>query len=109
MIVSGEGAFVATALGSVRRVGARRTTGSAAGALPLFFGPIFGKSTVEAWRWSTAVAIGGPAENSIIALNKQDKDSFYVYGNPTVDLGEGTVLVDSSSSKGTLFQGTNFE
>ncbi|MEO6434163.1 MAG: hypothetical protein ABIP55_00155, partial [Tepidisphaeraceae bacterium] len=91
------------------RVVARRTTGSAAGPLPLFFGPIFEKDTAEVVRYAIAVAIGGPAENSIIALNPKDKNSFYIYGNPTVDLGEGSVQVDSSSQQGTLFQGTNFE
>ena len=48
------------------RVVARRTTGSAAGPLPLFFGPIFNKKTSEVARYAIAVALGGPAAPSSI-------------------------------------------
>src|SRR4051794_35895018 len=60
------------------RVVARRQTNSAAGALPLFFGPIFGKKTSEVARYAIAIAIGGPAENSVISLNNSDPKSFYI-------------------------------
>src|SRR5437763_8910506 len=49
------------------RVVARRTSGSAAGPLPLFFGPVFGKPTSQVYRYAIAFAIGGPAANSVIA------------------------------------------
>jgi Flp pilus assembly protein TadG len=88
------------------RVVARRTTGSAAGPLPLIFGPIFGKNTSEVARYAIAVAIGGPAEDSVIALNPKDPNSFYVYGNGYMDLGDGTAQVDSTSKASSVFQGT---
>ena len=88
------------------RVVARRTTGSAAGPLPLIFGPIFDKDTAEVYRYAIAVAIGGPAENSVIALNNRDPKAFYVYGNGYMDLGDGAAQVDSSNGAGAVFQGT---
>ncbi len=88
------------------RVVARRTTGSLAGPLHLIFGPIFGKDTAEVCRYAIAVAMGGPAQNSVIALNSKDPKSFYVYGNGYMDLGQGSAQVDSSSNAGTVFQGT---
>jgi Flp pilus assembly protein TadG len=89
------------------RVVARRTTGSAAGPLPLFFGPIFQKKTAEVARYGIAIAIGGPAENSVIALNSKDPKSFYISGNGYLDLGEGSAQVDSNSGAGAVFQGTS--
>jgi Flp pilus assembly protein TadG len=88
------------------RVVARRTTGSAAGPLPLFFGPVFDKKTAEVARYAIAIAIGGPAQDSVIALNKTDPKSFYIYGNGYMDLGEGSAQVDSSNDGGAVFQGT---
>jgi len=89
------------------RVVARRTTGSAAGPLPLFFGPIFNKKTSEVARYAIAVALGGPAENSVIALNSKDPKSFYIWGNGYLDLGEGSAQVDSNNNAGAVFQGTS--
>ena len=88
------------------RVVARRTTGSLNGALPLIFGPIFNKKTSEVYRYAIAVAIGGPAKNSVIALNNKDPKSFYVYGNGYMDLGDGAAQVDSNSAQSSVFQGT---
>ena len=89
------------------RVVARRTTGSAGGPLPLFFGPIFGKKTSEVARYGIAMALGGPAENSVIALNKTDPKSFYIAGNGYMDLGDGSAQVDSGNGAGAVFQGTS--
>jgi Flp pilus assembly protein TadG len=89
------------------RVVARRTTGSAGGALPLFFGPMFGKNTAEVARYGIAVAVGGPADTSVIALNSSDPKAFYIYGNGYMDLGDGAAQVDSSNQAGAVFQGTS--
>ena len=89
------------------RVLARRTTGSADGALPLIFGPIFNKNTAEVYRYAIAFAIGGPAKNSVIALNTNDPKSFYIAGNGYMDLGDGAAQVDSSNNAGAVFQGTS--
>jgi len=86
---------------------ARRTNGSTGGPLPLFFGPIFGKRNADVWRYAIAVALGGPADASVIALNNKDPQSFYVAGNGYMDLGDGSAQVDSSSSSGAMFQGTS--
>jgi hypothetical protein len=89
------------------RVVARRTTTSPSGGLPLIFGPIFGKPTADVVRYGIAVAIGGPAEASVIALNSKDPQSFYIYGHGYMDLGDGAAQVDSSHAAGAEFQGTN--
>jgi len=89
------------------KVIARRTNGSLGGPLPLLFGPIFNKKNADVARYGIAVAIGGPAENSVIALNSTDPKSFYIYGNGYMDLGDGAAQVDSSSLSGATFQGTN--
>jgi hypothetical protein len=88
------------------RVVARRTTGSSAGPLPLFFGPIFNKKTSEVARYAIAMALGGPAESSIIALNKTDPKAFYIAGGGYMDLGDGSAQVDSANGAGAVFQGT---
>jgi Flp pilus assembly protein TadG len=93
-------------------VNARRKTGSAAGPLPLFFGPIFGKATSEVSRFAIAYAEGGPAYADIIALDPDDPHAFYLYGNGYLNVGngEGTVQVNSSNTTpnvgGSLVQGT---
>lgn len=89
------------------RVVARRTTGSTDGPLPLFFGPIFDKDSAEVARYGIAVAIGGPWRDSIIALNPDEKESFYVYGNANLDLGEGSAQVNSVHDVGSVFQGND--
>ena len=89
------------------KVVARRTTDSLGGPLPLIFGPIFDKDTAEVDRYAIAIAIGGPAENSVIALNSHDPKSFYVYGNGYMDLGDGAAQVDSDNNEGAIFQGTS--
>ena len=89
------------------RVVARRNSKSTDGPLPLFFGPIFEKDKADVARYAIAVAIGGPAEDSVIALNDKDQKSFYIWGNGYFDVGEGTVQVNSSSDSGAVFQGTS--
>jgi hypothetical protein len=89
------------------KVVARRKTGSKGGPLPLFFGPLFGKFSAEVARYGIAVAIGGPAEDSVIALNAHDPKSFYIWGNGYFDLGEGSAQVNSGNDGGATFQGTN--
>lgn len=89
------------------RVAARRTTGSVDGPLPLIFGPIFDKDTAEVERFGIAVAIGGPARDSVIALNEKEKNSFYLYGNAHLDLGEGSAQVNSTHPSGAVFQGND--
>ena len=93
-------------------VTARRTTGSDAGPLPLFFGPIFGKATSEVSRFAIAFAEGGPAYADIIALDPDDPHAFYLYGNGYLNVGngEGSVQVNSNNTTsnvgGSLVQGT---
>lgn len=88
-------------------VRARRTEGSLGGPLPLFFGPLFNNASLELTRWAIAVAEGGPAESDLIALNPSDPQSFYIYGNGHLDLGDGTAQVNSTNNKGALFQGND--
>ena len=87
---------------------ARRTTGSGAGPLPLFFGPIFSKKSADVSRYGIAVALGRPDWSSVLALNTKDPNSLHIFGSSTIDLGEGSIHVNSSSGQSTLFQGTNF-
>ena len=86
---------------------ARRTTGSIGGALPLLFGPIFGKSTAEVSRGAIAMSEGVPSYASIIALDPNAPQAFYLHGSPTLDVGTGSVQVDSNSSSAALIQGTS--
>src|SRR5688500_1608076 len=63
------------------------------------------------WMLIAAVIVAGwPARVSgeaIIALNAHDPLSFYVHGDPTLDVGTGTVQVNSDASIAALFQGTS--
>ena len=85
---------------------ARRTTGSIGGALPLLFGPIFGKSSAEVSRGAIALSEGTPSYANVIALDPHSPDSLYLHGNPTLDLGTGSVQVDSDNSKAMDIKGT---
>jgi hypothetical protein len=87
-------------------VDAKRTEASLNGPLGLTWGSLFGRDSTQFNRWAIAVAEGGPHIADIIALNRTDKQSFYMFGNGYLDLGEGTVQVDSSNLDGTTFQGS---
>ena len=87
-------------------VNAKRTASSPNGALPLVWGGIFGIDSTQFSRWAIAVADGGPRYADIIALNDHDKESFKIYGNGYLDLGDGTVQVNSDHNAGSIFQGT---
>jgi len=95
------------------RVRARRETGSVRGPLSLFFGPIFGRDSVDVARFAIAFAEGGPAHSDIIALNLRDPMSFYLHGDAYLEVrdGEGAVQVNSSNTTNnvgaSLVQGTN--
>ncbi|MGB7157819.1 MAG: TadE family protein [Tepidisphaeraceae bacterium] len=88
------------------RVNARRTADSPNGPLALVWGRIFGFNSTQFSRWAIAVAEGGPRYADIIALNDRDPQSFYIYGNGYLDVGDGAVQVNSSHVDGTTFQGT---
>ena len=87
---------------------ARRTQGGH-GGVPLYFGPIFGRNTIDAWRWAVAVATSGPTTAAVLALDPTDQKSFYLHGSPILDLNFGTVQVDSNDSRqaGVIQGGTN--
>lgn len=89
------------------QVDAKRREGSPNGPLGLIWGSIFGRDATQFNRWAIAVAEGGPHIADIIALNPTDRQSFYIFGNGYLDVGEGTVQVDSSNVDGTTFQGTS--
>ena len=89
-------------------VDAKRTDDSPNGPLPLVWGGLFGNSNTKFHRWAIAVADGGPHQADIIALNKTDKQSFYLAGNSVLDLGDGVVQVDSANLTGATFQGSSF-
>jgi Flp pilus assembly protein TadG len=97
------------------RVVARRTTGSAAGPLPLFFGPVFGKRAAEVERFGVAFAEGGPVFSDIIALDRHAPHAFYLYGDAYLNVGngEGSVQVNSDNTTsnvgGSLVQGTKVQ
>src|SRR5687768_13834278 len=78
-------------------VNARRVAdGGTHQPLPLIFGGIFGITSTDITRWSIAVANGGPTYADIIALNEEDRQSLYLYGDGYLDLGEdGTAQVNS--------------
>ena len=87
-------------------VNAKRTEGSMNGPLPLVWGGIFGINATQFSRWGIAVADGGPQYADIIALNDSDPQSFYIYGHGHLDVGDGTVQVNSSDPAGATYQGT---
>lgn len=65
------------------KVIARRSSGSANGALPLLFGPAFGVSTVDVERVAIAM-VGGGTGAGLIVLNRSDPNTFSVNGNPNL-------------------------
>ncbi len=87
-------------------VNARLTEESANGPLDLIWGTIIGTDTAQITRWAIGVVDGGPAGNSIIALDADDPSSFYMHGTPTLDMGSGNVQVNSSNGQGVRMSGT---
>jgi Flp pilus assembly protein TadG len=87
-------------------VDAKRTEGSVNGPLPLVWGGLFGNDSAKFHRWAIAVAEGGPHNADIIALNRTEKQSFYLAGNANLDLGLGVVQVDSTHVDAATFQGS---
>ena len=106
---------IETGVANAVRVVARRTTGSAGGPLPLFFGPIFDKDSAEVARYGVAVAEGAPGYSDIIALNAHEPHAFYLYGDAYLNVGdgEGSVQVNSDNTQsnvgGSLVQGTKVQ
>jgi hypothetical protein len=88
------------------RVDAKRREGSVNGPLGLAWGGLFGINSTQFSRWAIAVAEGGPRNADIIALNDRDKQSFYLFGNGYLDVGEGTVQVNSRHVDGVTYQGS---
>ena len=87
-------------------VNAKRTAGSPNGPLPLVWGGIFGINSTQFSRWAIAVADGGPRYADIIALNDRDPQSFYIQGNGYLNVGDGTVQVNSTHPDGSTFGNT---
>ena len=48
----------------------------------------------------------GSAATTVIALNPQDSHSFYLYGDATLDVGTGSVQVNSNANTAAFFQGS---
>lgn len=88
-------------------VNARLTADSENGSLGLIWGPIFGQDSTQITRWAIAVVEGGPAGDSVIALDPDDKQSFYMHGTPTLDLGSGTVQVNSDHNEAVRMGGNS--
>lgn len=89
------------------QVTARRTAGSADGALPLAFGPIFGVTTANVQRQATAM-IGGGTGSGIICLSPDKPQAFYVRGSATALVNDGDIQVNSSAANAVDLQGSKF-
>lgn len=107
------GVFTPTAgSGNAVKVVARRDGSSLGGALPLFFGPIFGVNTVNLERTAIAM-IGGGTGAGIITLNETEKWTFRLSGNITLDVfdstspdGEGAIQINSNDARALKTDGS---
>jgi Flp pilus assembly protein TadG len=86
------------------KVVARKTDGSANGALALIFAPIYGVDTSDVARSAIAM-VGGGTGAGIIALNPTADCSLRINGTVTVHVNEGAVQVDSSSDSAACSDG----
>ena len=84
------------------KVVARRTEGSLNGPLGLFFGPVFGVTTVDISRHAIAM-IGGGTGAGIIALNRTERNALTISGTVTVNTGDGAIQVNSSHASSAVF------
>jgi hypothetical protein len=83
---------------------AGRTAGQN-GSLPLIFGPIFNVSTSDVQRQAIAM-VGGGTGAGLIALNRTKRGALTVEGNVTLEVNNGTIVVDSTDPRGFTSNGS---
>jgi hypothetical protein len=71
------------------------------------WGSLFGRDSTQFKPLGHRRRRGRAAHRRYIALNRTDKQSFYLSGNAYLDLGQGTVQVDSAHVDGATFQGSS--
>lgn len=87
------------------RVYARRTDTSLGGPLDLLFGSIIGIDDVNLVRQAIAMT-GGGTGTGLLILNGDEECSLFIRGNPTLDLGDGAIQVNSTDPCAICFQGS---
>jgi len=85
-------------------VNARRTGDSPNGALPLHFARILGYNSTNMQRDAIAM-IGGGTGTGMLILDNAEDCALTIRGNPTVDLNDGAIQVNSTNPCGTCLQG----
>ncbi len=83
---------------------ARRTAASANGALDLHFARVLGFNSMEMQRSAIAI-LGGGTGTGMLILDNDAECALTIRGNPTVNLFNGAVQVNSTNSCGTCLTG----
>lgn len=86
------------------KVNARRTTASLNGALPLHFARIMGFNETNIERSAIAI-LGGGTGTGMLILDNDEECALTIRGNPTIELDDGAIQVNSTNPCGTCIQG----
>ena len=86
------------------QVTARRTAASANGALDLHFARVLGFNTVDMQRSAIAM-LGGGTGTGMLILDNDARCALKIRGNPTVNLFDGAIQVNSTNPCGTCLEG----
>lgn len=92
-----------TACNAVKVV-ARRTGGSLGGPVPLLFGPAIGHNAADISRTAIAMLSGGTGAG-LIVLDKTARNALEVFGDVTLQVDGGAIMVNSSDSQAAYFGG----
>ncbi len=83
---------------------ARRTAASANGALDLHFASVLGFNSMEMQRSAIAI-LGGGTGTGMLILDNDAECALTIRGNPTVNLFDGAIQVNSTNPQGTCLSG----
>lgn len=86
------------------QVNARRTAGSLNGALQTVFARVMGMNALDMQRSAIAI-VGGGTGSGMLVLDNNARCALTIRGNPTVNVFDGAIQVNSANSCGTCIQG----
>ncbi len=96
--------FDPTGFPNAVKVNARRTSGSLNGSLPLNFARVLGFNETDIQRSAIAI-LGGGTGTGMLILDNNASCALTIRGNPTIELNDGAIQVNSTNSCGTCLQG----
>lgn len=99
-----DGTFDPNGIPNAVLVNARRTADSPNGSLGLVFASVLGFNSTDIERQAIAM-IGGGTGTGMLILDNNEECALKIFGNPTLNVFDGAIQVNSEHECGTCIQG----